>query len=245
MISVWMDTNEKGSDRAKAMETTVAGDDRFSWQGFADLPVDLTFEGLVPARDGDGQAHRLVYTELKEPQDYLQSVLSGHLYSQILTLQELGLPAFVAVLGGVDDINKAVTESALKRRTAGSKQETVASTIGRLRDFRANAYALGVPVLYDMTPGDILSHATKILEGGDLMAHRPRPANGERQVAALCMLVPGVGPKKARALLDHFGSLRGIYERVSSAEIIDSVSCLQEVDGIGKVRAKSIVEALR
>lgn len=242
MISVWMDTNERGTDRALAMETTVAGDDRFTWQGFQDLPVDMRFEIIT----GCPEYVEDILVELKEPADYLQSVMSGHLYNQILALQELGEPAFVAVLGGSTDIGKAITDSVFHRRTSISKHETVAATVGRLRDFRAKANAINIPVLYDMTPGDILSHVYYMLSDNvDMLAHRPKPADGERQVAALCMLVPGVGPKKARALLDHFGSLRGIYERVSSAEIIDSVSCLQEVDGIGKVRAKSIVEALR
>jgi Holliday junction resolvasome RuvABC DNA-binding subunit len=51
----------------------------------------------------------------------------------------------------------------------------------------------------------LLLRVRKILEGGDISGFAPKPSDGERQVVGLSILAGrGVGPKKARNILDRF-----------------------------------------
>ncbi|CAI5478080.1 unnamed protein product [Closterium sp. Yama58-4] len=69
-------------------------------------------------------------------------------------------------------------------------------------------------------------------------AHAVLPQQTEDIETYLAELLPGVGPKTARALLDHFGA--AIYATLNSAK---AITALQEVPGIGKLTAKRIKTA--
>jgi hypothetical protein len=73
--------------------------------------------------------------------------------------------------------------------------------------FEANCIGVGIPVwrLKTNPYGRILLRVRKILEGGDLSGFAPKPSDGERLEVGLSILAGrGVGPKKARNLLDKF-----------------------------------------
>ncbi len=85
-------------------------------------------------------------------------------------------------------------------------------------DFEANSYALGIPVFSwgDQPYKRLLAHAHEILTGGSLLAHMPKPAGEERQIAALCMLVKGIGMKKAKAILESCGCIGNLRESLTA-----------------------------
>lgn len=85
LIDVYLDNNEKSSDRSNRLILTIAKDDRFRFAGFRDQYVDILYE-----KDG-----RRFAVELKTPQDFVYSVLSGHLFSQVLSIRENGDPGMV------------------------------------------------------------------------------------------------------------------------------------------------------
>jgi hypothetical protein len=73
--------------------------------------------------------------------------------------------------------------------------------------FEANAIALNIQVWRLKTDPykRMLLRVRKILEGGDLSGFAPAPAEGERQAVGLSILAGrGVGPKKARKMLERF-----------------------------------------
>jgi len=231
LIDVYLDSNEKNADRSNRLILTIARDDRFHFAGFRDQYVDLIYE----------RGDRRFVVELKTPQDFVSSVLSGHLFSQVLSIREHGDPGIVAVLGTDVEIEKSIVRSCSARPSGGFKKppkELIKSYSDSVRHFESASFAVGVPVLHmDRSPfRRISSIAHKVLdsENAEFMAHKPRPADNERQVAALCVLVPGVGPEKARALLEKF-SLRELS--MATAEDVKIVK------GIGDVLAGRIVEA--
>lgn len=198
-ISVFMSPNERGSNRAKALALAINDDLRFELPEFRETGIDLQFI------HGENKFN----VELKESADYIQSVLGkeGHLYQQILTMRETGMPSMVCVLGTDDDIQAAVKDALVTRYRGQELHSQIASYINRLYDFEANCYAVGVQVVrWKAAPWKrLLSLAHKTLLGGDLLGYRPRPAENERRISALAMLLGnGIGPAKAKAILEKF-----------------------------------------
>ena len=233
LIDVYLDNNEKSSDRSNRLILTIAKDDRFRFAGFRDQYVDILYE-----KDG-----RRFAVELKTPQDFVYSVLSGHLFSQVLSIRENGDPGMVAVLGTDVEIEKVIVRNCTTRPGSGFKKppkELIKSYTDSVRHFESASFAVGVPVLHmDRAPfRRISSIAHKVLDSEDaeFMAHKPRPAGNDRQVAALCVLVPGVGPEKARALLERFS-----LKELSGATAEE----MKVVNGIGDVLARRIEKVFR
>jgi ERCC4-type nuclease len=83
----------------------------------------------------------------------------------------------------------------------------------------------------------LLSYADKILAGGDLLAHRPKPAENERMIAALCMCVYGVGPSRARDILREF--------HLQLVPIRENGKKLEEIKNIGPKTADAIRKAFK
>ena len=233
MISVLMSSNEQGSSRAAGLANALHDDSRFEWGGYGNIPVDLQFHS------GDSYFN----VELKECSDYIASTLgpSGHLYQQVLTMRELGHPCMVLVLGSDEDITNAIKDATKTRYKGQERAYQIGSYNDRLLDFEANSEALGCRVTrWKANPWKrLLSTVHKVMTGGNLLSYRPKPANGERQKAALCMLVPGIGEKKATALLEKFGTIGRIYECANG-----DYGEFQEIPGIGDKLAYSIHKAL-
>jgi len=139
-IAIQIDSNERGSDRANGLILAAAHDPRFSEPVFAELEVDVEFslevEKTICVEDSIGcQAFpstsmtKRYMAELKEPADYVSSVLGkdGHLYQQYLSMAEAGEPCMVLVLGSDGDVLRAILAS-LDTRYAG--RELISQAIG-------------------------------------------------------------------------------------------------------------------
>lgn len=234
-ISIQIDSNERGSTRANGLILAAAKDPRFSVPSFAELDVDVCFLGK-----------NAYLAELKEPADYVSSVLgkNGHLYQQYLSMAEAGQPCMILVLGSDDDVHKAIFESLMTRYHGQERMYQIASYEKRLIDFEANAEVLGCPVeRWDSMPySRLLSRVAKKLEGkASLMDYRPRPAEEERKVAALAMLLGnGIGPEKAKAILEKFSlELTARWDEDADCEYR-----LTDCDGIGPKLEKRIKEKI-
>lgn len=222
-IQIFIDSNERNSDRANALILAAAKDPRFDEPVFAELDVDVCFswqrKGEQPCEDciGVGCAYtkcvaypRHYLAELKEPADYVSSALGkpGHLYQQYLDMAEAGHTCMILVLGSDDDVHKAIFESLITRYHGQERVREIASYHKRLIHFESCCEALGCPVERwdDMPYSRLLSRVAKRLEGkASLMDYRPRPAEEERKVAALSMLLGnGIGESKAAAILEKF-----------------------------------------
>ena len=227
-----IDHNELARPRAAKVEKAVLEDDRFEMRDPGDLPFDLRFSaaGHCP-KECDRAAicdtqpdlirsacrryiiQRVFHVELKdfsesEGSDYLSSILSGHLYEQILAARERQEPVALFVLGDDNDVGAAIRKAA-SRAQGGNRvdPEKLMEYFRMVEGFEANCIALGVPVWRLKTDPwkRMLLRVRKILQGGDLASFAPAPAEGERQAVGLSILAGrGIGPTKARAILEKF-----------------------------------------
>lgn len=260
MISVVMSSNEMPRDdddprakRASAFWSAVMDDSRFEGKGYANIPVDLQFTGMqseyVRAKSSHGRVdydrastQACFNVELKEPSDYIQSALgpSGHLYQQVLTIRELGHPCMVLVLGSDEDITNAIKDATKTRYKGQERAYQIGSYNDRLLDFEANSEALGCRVArWKASPWKrLLSTVHKVLTGGNLLSYRPKPVNGERELAASCLLFgQGIGPAILKPVLDEYKLAlipRGSFARQPC-----------DMPGIGKKRAAIIDQRVK
>lgn len=225
MISVLMSSNEQGSKRAAGIANALMDDPRFRWDGYENIPADLQFRidieesdlsaitppGVVGCWIGKGKSVISKYfnVELKEPADYIASALgpSGHLYSQVLTMREAEHPCMVLVLGSDDDITNSIKDATKTRYKGQERAYQIGSYNDRLLDFESNCEALGCRVArWKASPWKrLLSTVNKVLTGGNIMSYRPKPANGERELAAASMLFGnGIGPQVLKPVLEHY-----------------------------------------
>jgi DNA excision repair protein ERCC-4 len=84
----------------------------------------------------------------------------------------------------------------------------------------------------------IATAAHQLCDPLDIPYVRPgyRPAGWRRRALYILQGLPSIGPRRARALLERFGSVEAI--------VTADVSALAEVAGIGEGLARSIREAL-
>ena len=229
-IFVQLDHNEMGRPRAAKVERTVLEDERFEMRDPGDLPFDLRF----------GLGEKIFNVELKDfsedaGSDYLSSILSGHLYEQILAARERQEPVAVVVLGDDNDVGAAIRKAA--SRGQGGRRvdpEKLLEYFRMVEGFEANCIALGVPVWRLETDPykRMLLRVRKILEGGNLTGFAPSPAEGERQAVGLSILAgKGIGPAKARAILEKFDL--GLISK-------EVLTCLEDCRGIGPKLADQI-----
>lgn len=229
-IHIYLDSNEAMRPRASKIEQAVESDDRFVLSPPGELPFDLRFS----------LSEKIFHVELKDfsedaNSDYFSSILSGHLYEQTLAARERQEPVAVVVLGDDNDVGGAIRKAA-SHATAGHRvdPEKLMEYYRMVEGFEANCIALGVPVWRLKTDPwkRMLLRVRKILEGGDLTGFAPAPAEGERQAVGLSILAEkGIGPAKARAILEKF---QLILEP-------DGDDCyLTDCDGIGEKLARQL-----
>lgn len=235
-ILVSLDTNEAMRPRAAKIEQAVEADDRFSLGNPGDLPFDLQFIG----GESKKLSAPLFNIELKDfsedsGSDYLRSILSGHLYEQILAARERQEPVAVVVLGDDNDVGAAIRKAASRaqggRRVDPDKQLEYFRMVEGLE---ANCIALNIPVWRLKTDPwkRMLLRVRKILQGGDLTGFRPKPDENERNAVGLSMLCGrGVGVNKARSILLNYD--------ICLMPKLDTIS-LEDCSGIGKKLSKSI-----
>lgn len=199
-IQVCADTNESGGSRMKPFTDALNKDIRFAWCGYKSLDADLQFT----------QGDLTFNMELKEPSDYVQSVLGGHLYNQCLTLRERGLPCAILITDEWSKVMEANRNACLKRRAS----DQIASNYLRLKSFKKRTLLNGIRTFYpgddsgffdgDNVWTDLKEFVFDLFEGGDLTGFRARPTNGEREVVALSTLLPGMGPATLSPLLEDY-----------------------------------------
>jgi hypothetical protein len=230
-ISVAISPNERGSDRAKHLALAISEDNRFMLPEFREIDLDVQFS-----------LNREIFNaEFKEVSDYVTSALSpqGHLYMQLLAAREAGYRCGVVVFGGDNQVTEAIID-ALKTRYRGKELAfNIASYESRLIDFEANCEAIRCPVWrWQASPWKrLLSTSHKILMGGDLLGYRPRPAEGEREIAAAAMCFKGMGPELMRVLLTDY--------QLCFAPRADYARPIEELPGFGKKRCELLAPHMR
>ena len=250
-ILVSLDPNEVARPRADLIRKAIETDDRFCLSnGRLDTPFDIRFDkedicenlhkdiNCEPCDHGPCIKYGVLHVEVKDfseagNSDYLSSILSGHLYEQVLAAREIGEPLIIAVLGDDNDVGAAIRKAASRKHRMDPKK--LMQYYEMVEGLEANCLGCGVQVwrLKTNPYGRILLRVRKILEGGDLSGFVPKPADGERKTVGLSILAGrGVGPKMAANIL----------ERYNLCLVLQDGFCgdLEDCEGIGPKRAETI-----
>ena len=244
-IAILLDSNERGSERAKALAMAVGGDPAYELAGFAELPVDVR----LSYEDWSGPCHcKTVNVELKEIPDFWASKGSGHLGQQVLEIVAQGQPGFVAVFGSLQEVLQGVPKMKMgEGKPRARSQMDITSDISTARAFSADLAACGVPVHFLSSNHEqsfrwILSYAKHILTGPNLSSWLPRFGVEPRGYGVLCA-IPGIGDVAARGLLEAYG---GIGQIAHEAALNFDGLAATKINGkaLGPAKARKLAEVL-
>lgn len=263
-IKVYMAPGE--GDRERDLRAALSHDPRFEPLAISsDIPVDLRFSvgceeyescpdsAVINRPDCIGKCNPQKYfnMELKRPEDFVASVLNGHLMNQTLSIRESGYNGCTVILSDLDGIYQAIKDASKLRAgkyLRGSElSQAISSNHLRCKSFRKRSFLNGVPVFWkgddsgffdgDDQWKDILELAADYLADGDMLGFRQRPAEGEREVAAASMMFRGIGSDSMRALLKEYQLAfvpRGMYAKP-----------IEELPGWGKKRCEMVNPMVR
>ncbi len=241
-IQILLDSNERGSERARALALACGGDPAYKLCGFAEILVDMRLELPDPE---ELMSRAAVNVELKEIPDFWSSKASGHLGQQVLGMLQAHEPGFIAVFGSLQEVLAQVPKIAnggghpMKRG-----QMAIAQDINTARAFSADAAACGVPVHFLSSSHEqsfrwILSYAKNILTGPSLASWLPRFFVDPAGYGILCS-IPGIGDTVAKGLLQQYPSVAAIMS-IESGELANVM-----INGkrLGPARARKIFKAM-
>lgn len=173
-------------------------------------------------KTGDFQIGDLLLVERKTFKDFAASIKSGRIFEQAKRLASGSIANLLILEGTVEDI-----------RSTEMKREAIQGALVCL------SMKFQIPVLRSLSPEEtakLMIAAYRQLTG--CKRHSPyRPSLHKRkdkfsQQIFVLQGLPGIGPAKAKMLLDKFGTLNSIFTA--------SISELKEVDGVGKYTAEQI-----
>jgi hypothetical protein len=204
-ILVSIDTNEAHRPRAERFRKALVADRQFLLGKAKSLSHDLRFQ----------QEGQTLNVELKDftgdcQSDYVASIINqeGRLYQQVLAGRERQDPLIIVVLGGDLEVASAIAKMVFSRGFQGQEAEDkIIEYTQMVESFEANCEGCNIRVwrLKENPYGRMLLRVRKILEGGNLSCFRPSPADGERKLVGLSMLIGnGIGPARSQGILEKF-----------------------------------------
>jgi DNA excision repair protein ERCC-4 len=181
--------------------------------------VELSIDHLLV---GDFIVSGQIIFERKRADDFAASLIDGRLFSQAARLVKQPLRSAYILEGKTEDWKRL-----------GVRREALQGALITL------TLIFDLPVFRSIDPGEtarILVHASRQFS----RLHRAEPAYAHRAKAKrlktrrlrLLQSLPGVGPDRARNLLEHFGGVRSC--------LLATVEELIDVPGIGQKTAKAI-----
>jgi Fanconi anemia group M protein len=186
---------------------------------FPDLT--LTFAALPSA---DYVLSDEVAVERKTASDFVASILDRRLFGQTTRMKVLFPRAVLIVEGDLTQVPHSIDMEAIRGALAFlTVREGI--TVLQLSDASETAAMLRI----------MARHAQERI-GQPVSLREPRPPIEELYAAYLVEGLPGVGPRRARMLLAHFGS--------PAAIMCASAEALAQVPGIGKKSAQRIWQAV-
>lgn len=209
------------SDTAEPI--AIVADDRERDGGVVGLlrhrdDVCLTIERLPL---GDYRIDDALLVERKTLPDLILSIKDARLFSQGLRLAEADLRTALILEGTSRDI-----------ADSGMRREAIQGALITLTLF------LRIPLLRSMDQAETArlllyaAHQARSIATGALTRRGRRPRGKFRTQAHILQGLPGIGPERAKRLLDHFGSVEAV--------ILAHVPALTEVPGIGSTTAEAI-----
>jgi len=183
---------------------------------------------------GDYIVHNLCI-ERKDVRDYVGSLVSNHLNDQLYNMSYNYPVSILIVEGFVDEI---LVFRKLKR------QQYISSLAGSILKRAPEGEGGIINLICLSTPFDtalFIHYLHKKIEEGDLfrlpkiVGRKRKVSQSERQVLVISSL-PGIGSKRAKILLSHFGSIANLV----NADLNE----IKSVQGIGGKTAEEIYNVL-
>ncbi len=251
-IQILLDSNERGSERARALALACGGDPAYNLCGFAELPVDmrLVVRDEDPIRGSDlcNISEQAVNVELKEIPDFWSSKASGHLGQQVLGMLQAHEPGFIAVFGSLQEVLEQVPKIKMgEGKPRHRSQMDIASDVNMARAFCGDAAACGVPVHFLSRSHEqsfrwILSYAKNMLTGPSLASWLPRFAVDPVGYGILCS-IPGIGDQAAKGLPQQYATVAAI---VNDCKFEPEELANTKINGkrLGPTKAGKIIRAM-
>jgi DNA excision repair protein ERCC-4 len=181
--------------------------------------VELSIDHLLV---GDFIVSGQIIFERKRADDFAASLIDGRLFSQAARLVKQPLRSAYILEGKTEDWKRL-----------GVRREALQGALITL------TLIFDLPVFRSIDPGEtarILVHASRqfsrLHRAEPAYAHRAKAKRLKTRQLRLLQSLPGVGPDRARNLLEHFGGVRSC--------LLATVEELIDVPGIGQKTAKAI-----
>ena len=175
--------------------------------------------------------------EAKSATDFLQSVINKRLWNQLDNMDAKFINNIVIVYGSFNDAlenhlqyvnNKTGQARMLRNKFDGAFGKIILDTDASIVWVSSTRQAARlIAVVCKMHPIDREIHTPSII--------RKRIATTDLRIDVLCT-IKGISPKKAKLLIERFGSIMEIGEA--------SIEEICELDGFGKVIAKRLIDVL-
>lgn len=175
--------------------------------------------GRLPV--GDYRIDDALLFERKTLPDLVESIKDGRLFAQGLRLAQAPLRAAIILEGRSQDL----TDSRMRR-------DAIQGALVTLTLF------LGIPLLRSMDPEEtatlmlFAARQGRAQASGALPRKGRRPRGKARVQSRILQGLPGIGPERARRLLERFGTIEAVIAAPADA--------LASIPGIGKGTAEAI-----
>lgn len=187
---------------------------------------------IVPLETGDiivkQEDGLVVCVERKTILDFASSCISRHMQNQALRMAEEFDFRAIIIVGKFDEIrnNKYL-------RDKFSKKHFYSNVVSLILRYKT-------PVIWVETEMDLIKTLNSIVNSLSKDEPLEKPTiieNTGNPIRDIISCVPGIGKKKAEAILNHFGSLRAIMDA--------SEKDLMEIRGVGKKQSSEIKRWLK
>jgi len=207
------------------MNITIITDNRERASGIPELLVEKGINVIMKQLavsdymiDGD------IVIERKTSTDFVQSILSGHLFDQCARLRKTGLHSLIIVEGNPFNTRHDIKPEAIKGALLS------VSLSWQIPVIRSSGIEDTVQLMI-MAAAQQLNLPVFIRKMGK------KPKKYQKQQHYLIQTLPGVGPILAQRLLAHFTNIEQI--------VLADIAILTNVDGIGKRKAKRVFDFFR
>jgi DNA excision repair protein ERCC-4 len=206
----------------------IIADDRERASGIVDrlkefANIDLRIEHLLV---GDFVVSGQIVFERKRADDFAASLINGRLFSQAARLVKQSLRSAFILEGNLEDWTRL-----------GVRREALQGALLTL------SLIFDVPVFRSVDPREtarLLVYASRqfsrLHRADPAYTHVVKAKRLKTRRLRLLQSLPGVGPDRARCLLEHFGDVR--------ACLLATVDQMIEVPGVGQKTAEAICEVL-
>ena len=207
------------------MKLTIIADNREKSSGVPGMLADENVEVIMEQLSvGDYMIDDDIVIERKTNIDFVQSIITGHLFDQCSRLRKTGKIPLIIVEGNPFKTRHNIKPESIK---------------GALL---AVSLSWQIPIIRSSGKEDtvrLLIMASKQQINAPVFIRRTgkKPKRIQKQQHYIVQSLPGVGPELAQRLLAHFNSIEQV--------VLADASSLEKVEGIGKTKAVKLFEFFR